>query len=75
MAENKPGRKPKGGEGVATASITIRVPKPFKEMQIKMAAESGFDDLSSYIVKVLGMYTVDVKLKKIKNATNHGGVH
>jgi len=63
---HKRGRKKKGGEGVETTSITVRVPEPFKKEQIKMAADSGFNDLSGYINKVLDTYTVEVKLKRIE---------
>lgn len=65
------GRKPKGGEGIETTSITVRAPKPFKDDQIKMARESGFDDLSSYVIKILSTYTLDVKLKKIDKILNN----
>lgn len=66
MRKNGPGRKPKGGVGVETASITFKVPKPFKNELAKMALKSGFSDLSSYIIAVLSTYTINVELKKIE---------
>jgi hypothetical protein len=65
MQKNGPGRKPKGGVGVETTSITVKVPKPFKNKLLKMALNKGFGDLSSYIIAVLSAYTVDVELKKV----------
>jgi len=66
MENKRPGRTPKGGHGVETTSITIRIPKPFKETLKERAEKSGLSDLSSYIIAVLKEYSVSLEVKKIE---------
>jgi hypothetical protein len=66
MENKRPGRTPKGGHGVETTSITIRIPKPFKETLIERAEKSGLSDLSSYVIAVLKEYSVSLELKKVE---------
>ena len=60
------GRKQKGGPEDPTVSITVRIPRSKKTKLIQRASKCGYGDLSTYILKVLDEYTIEISLKKIE---------